>query len=424
MNINLSYTRIVQFGLLLILAALTALNAAHGYPLKELSMVICLASSFVLIIKSRHDVGSAAIFLFLLYAMVMISYEFLFGIKTAIMSFYYEAALYNQVICILAFFLGSLAIFLKPKVRDDDQFNSLQGNNSYLLLASLALCAYILVFGVNRGVYESYSVRITSIYEYFILFYLLAFYYSKKTWKSNLLLLGMAAVYILQDFYYGGRISSLQLMILIAILFLHKIKLWKLLTLSVLGYALMNAVELFRNQEKLSILSILNSLFVNQGASYKDNTFSEVLYSSSALVYSSINVFTETERISTFVDFIRNTFSDNRPLGNIIPYISQNISYVGGGGYFPVYFYFWLGWGGVLLASWAAIRMLNVDQSQQCSDYLTLLKILTVAMFPRWFVYTPLIFTRFILLNFSLIFIFYVLFDSITKRSVRLETVT
>lgn len=420
MNFFLCAKEFTRNRLFLLILAFLMVNIVADFVFSEINMVIVLISSAVLVWKSRNEIGSSIVFLLLLFSMIQISPEFLFNVRTTGFDFFYQEELYNIVIAILMVFTSILAVFYNQR-RNEFLRSDFTKENGWVFSVLILISIYILIFGINRGTSSTYVyvVSITTIYEYFVMIYILAYYYSSKSKISNLFLMLLGFFYIIQDFYYGGRISSVQLTILSAILFFPKVKFKHILLLLLPAYLTLRLVEIYRTSNSFFDMNFLSVFanFKNPLENYQWNTFAEVLYSSSGLVYAKNAVHTIIERLISFTDFIINIFIGGvRPFGNIISYISANISPVGGGGFLPAYFYYWLGWGGVILISFFVVKMLNLESKERLNDFWKIVYILTLSMFPRWFYYSPLILIRFILFNFLIIYSILKIIDLLTKK--------
>lgn len=394
-------------------------NYMNNYYFNKTSMIITLISSLVLLYKSRNDVGHFIAFTFITYAIYKISYEYLFDVKTTFYNVFYIDYNYNLVIAILCYFTTYIAIFYRER-QTKKHYCITTKNNVLIYYILYFVCLFVLIFGIKRVHADGYIVSIKTIYEYFLIFFMFAYYYSgkSKTKKKFLLLLGI--IYVFQDFYYGGRISSIQFLILICLLYYSKkLNSKKIMLLSLPAIILMNVVEFYRNNYTLEQVALSFINIFNPNTNYKWNTFSEVLYSSSGLTYAKLEVFTLHGRLDSFSQFFTNIFIGGKnELGDIIPYISTNISRVGGGGYIPVYFYFWFGWFGVVLISMLICYLFNENLKLKWikKDFYILFNMVFISMTPRWYAYTPLILFRFVILNFIIIYYLLYLLDILTQK--------
>jgi len=119
----------------------------------------------------------------------------------------------------------------------------------------------------------------------------------------------------------------------------------------------------------------------------------------------------------SFMAFIRRVFTgEDLLLGNLVAYISRYVSPVGGGGFFPAYFFAWLGWGGVLFSVWVTVLLFNRLQTSTSGVYKQMTYILLLAMFPRWFYYSPIILFRMVLVNFAILYFGLWFLDRLLKR--------
>jgi hypothetical protein len=395
------------------------INFFLDFKFTELNYIILMISSSFLIFKSRKENGILIVFLFVFFSFLQLGPEFLFNVRTTLYSFFYIEYYYGIVLSILTFYISFLALFLKEKQKSLSLIH-LNGNNSLLFTLLVITLISIIIFGVNRGIYSQYTISINTIYEYFVMIFLFAFYYSNKSKLSTFLLITLGLVFIIQDFYYGGRISSLQLTILLSILFLNKLSYRQILLFLFGGYILFNIVEIYRiNYEfDFSILvDVFDNLFGNPLTDYRLNTFSEVFYSSSGLVFTRLNIFSLLEIIESFYLFSISIFlGGENTSGNIVLFISQNISSLGGGSYLPAYFYFWFGWLGVFFISLFTAYLLNLNSSSRNTSYKTLLYILVLSMIPRWFLYSPLILFRYSIVNFSIVYFLLFLGNILTQK--------
>jgi hypothetical protein len=402
-NVKLNHQKFYLFSALVFF---TIINASMKYVMGNISMLVTLFSCSVLLFKSRKDLGHFTLFVFITYAMITISTEYLSSTVTASSLFFYNEFTYNFSISILCFFITFVSIFYNYK-RDVTSYSVKCVDNTILYNMLVILSIGIMYFGMNRINTTVYSSKINTLYEYFALTVLFAFKFSGKSIRKKLVLVIIILIYILQDFSYGGRISTLQLGIMIVLVLFSKILSYKhIIIFSIPALLILNVVYIYRNNHSLNnIIPNLISFLINSTKNYEYNTFSDVLYSSSAFIYSKLFIFNWSIPILSFVAFFLNIFLGGRfDYGNVTVLISSKISALGGGGYLPVFFYFWFDWLGVILISIFIVWILNIRLKHSNSEYWTLLTIVFISLVPRWFVYSPLVLFRYVFLNFSLLY--------------------
>lgn len=127
----------------------------------------------------------------------------------------------------LLMFISVLVGFLPKKVRSfsykSPSFTGYK-NNTYITVLLVIVLVLICMFGFIRpdslGAERGNS---SALYEYSVILFILAFYFSnKKKWLTNLILV-ILVLYVFQDIAYGGRITSIQLL-LVAFFFVFNSK--------------------------------------------------------------------------------------------------------------------------------------------------------------------------------------------------------
>jgi len=355
-------------------------------------------------------------FIFIFFSFIDILPEFISSTKTTFGVFFYNDILYSKVLFILlVFFFFLLLFFKKPKILIlYEKFP-----NKILNLFSISIMILIILFGIDRSNFsvQVYSNRISTFYEYFVLFFIISFITSKGI-INKFLLLFLCLLFITQDFYFGGRISSLQLLFALFYFYSAKFSLFHLLFFVFFGYFLFDYIQFYRSFY-LTPFEYIFSLFQNQPDNYiKISTFGDVLYSSSALVMGRDSLYSSYDILSFSTEFVISIFIGGSVDSNIISFISTDVSPLGGGGFFPVYLYFWFGFFGVFLSSLFVSFLLNYFSINKHNNsmYFYVTKILFISLLPRWFYYSPLNLFRYIFVNFTVFYFFLLLFHLVTKK--------
>ena len=109
----------------------------------------------------------------------------------------------------LLMFMSTVTIFYNGNKLDIKEYKLKTKDNIIMYFAIIIMLLYILVFEVDRGNMNYYSVRISTLYAYSPILLLFLYYFSggNKT-RINIFVL-ISALFIVQDIYYGGRITSL-----------------------------------------------------------------------------------------------------------------------------------------------------------------------------------------------------------------------
>jgi len=272
--------------------------------------------------------------------------------------------------------------------------------NRVLFFASVSIMTFIIVTGIagesifqSGGYGQGKTTRFMNlaIYEYFLIFFLMGFKYMKENLLSKLIMAVLVSLYVVKNLSFGGRIESLQLIIMIFILFLEgKFKYRVLLPLGLLLVVFLGLWGMFRGSvsSDLSILYYLrrfNTLEVFA-------TQSEVIYSSAVIQSLRIDsLYSQEEFLNMLVLFFVSVFVPSRfmPQEAYLTSVARNVSGFGGGGLISSYFYTWLGYFGVVfIGLWIAMLLNGLGRRR--SQGFVVYQIMVLSVYPRWFSYSPI----------------------------------
>lgn len=251
-----------------------------------------------------------------------------------------------------------------------------------LVLGMVAAAA----FGIDRtGVTDVYRVRITPIYEYTFLLVALAYLYMGKSRSRAIVLLAVCAVIIVQDAFYGGRATSVQIILVLMMTALRsRLNIRRVSILALIGFLGGTFIGHARSQSEPSGVvamvrdSLSEGLLTSETASYA--------YYASLTHISAAPRVDGAERMNSFQGFVMQIFVGGQE--SLTSYVSDNFYVNVGGGVFESYFYFW---GGPLLAAVAScglaavIALLGGRRGVMGSALLIVL----LASIPRWLLYSP-----------------------------------
>ena len=297
---------------------------------------------------------------------------------------------YGIAIRVLLLFVSMAALFLKPRVVEKMNFSLTPKDNILIFYTLYLVLILIWVFGIDKtATLNTYSVSITPIYEYATLIFLFAIYSSGfKRFRVGILIL-MLVFFVLQDFYYGGRITSLQLILLFLItVFLKKLSTTIIIFGGIIGILINSVIGVYRNKyslDSIGVFEIIRGVFNNYFV------FDTPVYA----YYTTVAHLAATEfmdwsiRLKSFLAFFFAIFNGNNELGDVTRYVTDNHYFNYGGGLIPTHFYYWLGWLGVVFIACILIIILNKIGTAK-KDLWKLIAISIVMTVPRWYLYTPL----------------------------------
>lgn len=380
-------------------------------PVSEVNMKIeaffCILVSLCIVIKSKNSIPLIVAMLFVTYCVYSIAIgEYIVGGDLGIpLTQVKNVNIYGSTLRILFFFLCLLLAFF-PKI---EQIRIPKPKDNIVIFSVLIIfLIYIAIFGINRTFANQYTVNISPLYEYAILLFLFAYYFSGNIFLRKVILTLMMLVFIIQDYYYGGRITSMQI-ILFAIStvfkdFLNK----KSAVLVILGGILINSlVGAYRTSFSLNNFSIVRVLGALKNDFFVFDTPVYAYYASATHVASvDLIGISLRERMISFGNFvIAIFFGGENNSGNITRYVNENYFINVGGGLFPTHFYFWFGWIGIIFSALIIVYIfLKISSSK--SDLTNLIGVIVISTIPRWFLYNPLTLFRMMLFTCILYFIF------------------
>ena len=321
---------------------------------------------------------------------------------------------YYYCIAIKMVFLFIFVISLFANLKSF-KFNLIKPKNNNIVFIILYIGLFIsLIFGIDRSDVTTYTSKESPLYEYAVLVFLFAWYYSGNKSINKILLLLFGLIYILQGYYFGDRASATQILIIIALTFFKKISTKKMLIYSVLGIITNITVSIYRKFYDFNIVSIINTILEKGIIMVVSDTANSAYYSSVTVIAASEVI---ENKISFFVEFIKYVFLGvNNPEANLVKYVKNEYFSNSMGGLLPSFFYFWFGYIGVILIAMYIVFIINYIGAKK-TDYASLFILYNIATFPRWYLYSPTNLFRGGVLFFSLMFFICLIINSITMRT-------
>lgn len=308
-----------------------------------------------------------------------------------------------------------LVVFIKIKSKKFSEGYIITRGNDLIFWVLISVIVFSILFGIRRDLNDSsqYLPAITSFYEIGFLFFLMIETYRGKKLFNKYVINILALIYICQDIYYGGRITSLQLMIVFFFtrnIFLYPLKRLILFTIPFIGFFIfigMMRQNYFYDLESSQIVNLLIlKVFVFDTAVFAFHSSVTHLYASSLIEISLlqnisqflINVFFGSGLVDTL-------FDDNYMVTNNI--VRDGFTNNLGGGVFFSQPYIWFGGKiGMIIYSIITFSLIKKLCESKITYITGPLLIIITATVPRWYLYSPVIFWRLILIGIIAIFFF------------------
>ncbi len=337
-------------------------------------------------------------------------------------SYYLESTLVIYTLFLLSIFFFSKQI--KNYIPIPQRITYIRSNTRFLVLT--AIIVLIVIFGLQgdnllNGAYGHIDKQQSPLFEYALIFIAITILYAKSSKLTLRIFVLLIFLTIFKDFLYGGRITSIQIMLLVyMMLFENKVsKIWIYIFLS-LGFLAMVVFMSIRSNPEIFLSGnfTIEDFFRSKNKEYMVSNQGDVAQASARLLgLIEINILSTANRIKSFF----HTF-----ISILIPGVSiselDDLSYYfkdryssGGGALMPVYFFVWFSYFGVALCGFIVSRIIYIFSSTK-NIYWLLFGCLAMSTFPRWLAYNPITLFKLCIYVIPIYFVFKkVIFKALTS---------
>lgn len=340
----------------------------------------------------------------------------------------------NKYAFLFALFFTVILILLPgaKQMSKNIGMNIEKKNNFLIFYINIVICTLIAFFSksgeslLSSGGYgqsEITSLGGFAIGEYFLIFFYAAFKFSGTNKRNQIILLGVAGIFILKSLAFGLRNEFIQLSILLFILYYKENgKSFTYFVFILAGLYFSSLFASFRSNP-VSFLesSIIENLslkgLIDNESDYYISHQGDVVHSSSRLINFRDNKITSSSTIySSALFFFSSSVVPQKylpPQANMAAYRQADYP-IGGGGNIFAYFYFWFWYPGVILAG-CIIGLLIRNYKKFINSLYAPYFILVFSTFPRWFSYSPINLFKLCLYGF-IIYCIYIILDIYSKK--------
>jgi hypothetical protein len=299
--------------------------------------------------------------------------------------------LYSNVLLVHALFLALIALSL-PKIKRNIYIESYLPKNQNALVFTVfcIICIFILVFGRSgnnifvSGGYGSVGANVTNfgglaIYEYFLLFYLLAYVYSVK------------------GFLLGGRIEAIQMLLLAFILYADKpglsySSMLRRIAIPAGVFLVFGFVRATPNIGLVGTLSLLTTYYDTASYAFFGHHI-DIYYSSTRLL--GLRELDIIDTASGAYSFVLNfaavviPFSKLPAIASLTSYMKQDYPAGGGALVSSVYFIFLSYPGVIFIATYLSLVFKSAIKGRR--SIFILYATMLLCTYPRWFAYSSIV---------------------------------
>ena len=264
-------------------------------------------------------------------------------------------------------------------------------NNSIIVLCSCVLLLLIFFFGFTRPDISGERGSASSIYEYAIIIFIVAFYYSiKRIEKISLTIILL--FFVVQNLIYGGRSTAIQLIICWFLIFVsHRISVNKALPYLILLAVIFTGIGNMRANWSLDLENIIDTISDMANSKLCMDTAYSAYYTSLSFVKVAQKTIWH-QRIHLFICWIISIF-----FGGVVP--NSNLSvythdfYIHYyGGVLPFFGLFYFGYAGVVFIALyisTVVKNILVVKRNKNNGLNKCISIYIVSTVPRWYLYSP-----------------------------------
>jgi len=293
----------------------------------------------------------------------------------------------------------------------------------YISVILFFICAHFGMSGdtILTSGYGASERSKTSLFEYSIVFFLLALFFSNDYKSTKLLLWAMVIYFSLKCLLYGGRIEVIQIVLAFLYAQTNFFRTWSLKKLySCLFIAVIFLIIIARIRiNPLLIFTLFEAPMVLFNFSPISKTgivssnYGDVLQASARMIgLVDTGIWNLEFRIRSFISYVFNIFffgTEFKDEANLALRDQQTYG-VGGGGLIAAQFYVWLDWLGPILSGVFVGGIIRKGLRLNAHKTLFIYVFTLLVTFPRWYAYGPLALVKIAVIT----TVFYILFCNIS----------
>jgi len=391
---------------ILVLLLLSLGEIIQPYILSLVTVVL----NFMLIYDTNKFKTLSLFFIFI-FPYILVSFlHFSIGMPLTLAYYDFDTdELYSNVLLVHALFLALIALSL-PKIKRNIYIESYLPKNQNALVFTVfcIICIFILVFGRSgnnifvSGGYGSVGANVTNfgglaIYEYFLLFYLLAYVYAGTSRGKRWGLILVAIAYSVKGFLLGGRIEAIQMLLLAFILYADKpglsySSMLRRIAIPAGVFLVFGFVRATPNIGLVGTLSLLTTYYDTASYAFFGHHI-DIYYSSTRLL--GLRELDIIDTASGAYSFVLNfaavviPFSKLPAIASLTSYMKQDYPAGGGALVSSVYFIFLSYPGVIFIATYLSLVFKSAIKGRR--SIFILYATMLLCTYPRWFAYSSIV---------------------------------
>ncbi len=381
--------------------------------------VYLLIINLIVVNKSKYDNGLFFTMISILYFNFSFIITKYIGTPSTLLNAIYLGIKEEKTMIIaidLLILMFSVINYFFPKIVKSNDFSNevveYNSNNNIIIIGFLMLLGIYLYHVLNN------ITRTTTLLEYSIILFIIELYMTKKRKKWKIATEILMIVFAVSALYYGDRIAVLQIILAdVLINYIDKFKKKTILLITILGLFMFTLFGIYGDYLdkgiRLQYISVGETITALSDRRFAIDT-SVAAYHAGLSIVESSQYYTINYRLGNAAKYLfvytplGSKYSKYTSLNREVRKYRGNI----GGGYITSYFYFWFSWMGPIIIGLYFSFLLNRLKNKNQYEYL--LKIFILSTMPRWYMYSPDLLFRGVII-FSIV---YFLFFKIKKKKV------
>lgn len=367
------------------------------YLADDLAILVILMSIYCLI-RVKKNIFLSVIFIFILVFNYSICSSWYIDIlENTMFTGFADESVAKLGINILFVFMGTISIFLPNKIYGtykSDTLTTIKGINIKTHCVIIIILVAILIFGFGRT--EDFTQRgsPSTIYEYSIIIFIIGIYFTNKNKVTYIQItyISLLILFALQNMIWGGRVTALQLLIALALLYFYnkKIKsLYLYLAFLFVPMVMIGVVRGLDNTYSIDMVSYVTKSLTDKAMAI-DTAYSA--YFTSMTFLKVADEISSLDRFIMFGKFIASMIAGGTIVdGANLAEFTRSYYFHYYGGVLPYFGWFYFGWMGVLLFAAIVsfyIKMIN-NVNLYSSDFYKCAALYICCSIPRWYLYSP-----------------------------------
>lgn len=318
--------------------------------------------------------------------------------------------------CCLSIMLGVFNVFVDSSfARESRNYSEIEmKDNPIIFYVGMIGAFFILVFfSYASSTTGSYESNTNPLYEYCLVIIPILWLYSGNKIIRKILLTVFIAIYVIKAILHGDRSSMIPMALFLYFMYFgdRKISGVKIVFFALGGILFSNLISVYR------ISSSWNGVIQNFLSRYGGTLFTSDTVSMS--YYTSVVVEITHNEVATpwkyFFDFVLGLFLGGGFRNADVNTFVLNYHFHRYGGFFYSWFYFWFGITGVILGA-VMVGIILKKAFTRKGNYFEMLKLMIIIFSFRWYLYSPLVFFRSILIVFSVVYGICYWFDNVSSK--------